>query len=93
MTDIPISKAVLAFNLDDEGLPIDVSVLRLFDRRDGDYMLTFGACASDWQNRQDGHLELLYELLWHLITEFSFSGDQLHNALIVIPEYRQRHCR
>jgi hypothetical protein len=89
--DISISIAVLAFNLAEDGSPIDLKVLKLFDRPEGEFTLTYGAVETRWKDHRGDHLPLLYELVGRLMMEFDFSKEQLQRSLSVIPEFRLAH--
>lgn len=91
--DVPIAEAVIAFNLDQDGSPMDLQVLKLFDARDPEFTQTFGAVETRWQNHKRDHLSLLYELIGRLMMEFNFSTAQLQRSLSVIPEFRAAHGR
>lgn len=89
--DISISKAVIAFNLDNDGSPTDLQVLELFDPRFREFTLTYGAVETRWQHHKRDRLPMLFELIGRLMMEFDFSKAQLQRSLSVIPELREAY--
>lgn len=95
--DIPLMEAMLCYNTigtrdPDEGW---VKVIKHPARLNGHiwedepYLMTVGACFSYWRKRDDigRKLQLMIEV-WHAVAFYGVPPDELHNALLVIPEYR-----
>lgn len=87
MTDIPLLNAMLCWT-SGEG----VEVVRHPDRigRSDAYRSSVGACfVQDWPKKDDKgrRLQLMIDA-WHVSAFYDIPAEQVHEALLVIPEYR-----
>lgn len=86
MSDIEIENAMLVWTRGEK-----VAVVRHPDRAglsDG-YQSSVGACFMNWRGlgTQGQKLQLMIDA-WHIAAFYDIPADQVHEALLVIPEYR-----
>lgn len=96
MTDIPISKAVLCFNTaatkedSEDWCAIATRPVRMpHPGALGHYLMTVGAVFSAWHDMtlKEQKLQLMIEL-WHAAAFHGVPVAEIHEAALVIPEYR-----
>ena len=93
--DIPLRSAMIAWNRLDEtqGTPGAVMIIPWPDSKGYcDFFkltMTCGACMSDWRNipKHKALLQLFIEA-WYIVCRDGVSPKDMHEALMVIPEYR-----
>ncbi len=89
--DIPIADAMLCWNSGFNGDTPGCIVVRHPDYNDAseDYSSTVGACSAGWRKRdtRGQQLQLMVEA-WHIAAFYAVPIEQVHQALLVIPEYR-----
>ncbi len=89
MSDVPIARALILF---DTGLNGSAprAVVRPLGHSDYDrYERQSGACFAAWRQKdtQDLQLRLMIEA-WHMTAFYAVPAQMVHEALLVIPEYR-----
>lgn len=90
MTDIALSEAVLLYN-SGLGGEAPAFVVRPIGHHDYDrYQYKVGACFRAWQEEDDlARLKLrLWIDVWHATAFYGVPVEMVHEALLVIPEYR-----
>jgi hypothetical protein len=89
--DVPIADAMLCWNSGLHGETPGCIVVRHPDYNDAseDYSSSVGACFADWRGRdtRGQQLQLIIEA-WHIAAFYAVPIEQVHQALLVIPEYR-----
>ena len=96
MTDIPIAHAMLVWAPRDEELnPKErkrVQVVHHPDRYNaqGSLRCSSGACWAYWRDMstKERKLKLLIDA-WHIVLQAGLPPKDVHNALLVVPEYRE----
>ncbi len=86
MRDIPINDAMLCWTRG-EGVKV---VLHPDTRGESDaYRSSVGACFGDWRkkDRTGQRLQLMIDA-WHIAAFYEIPAERVHQALLVIPEYR-----
>lgn len=84
--DIPISEAMLCWST---GGPVRVVEHPDYHGRSDAYEKTAGACYAYWRNLSPERMQL--QLLidaWHIAAFYQVPVRDVHEALLVIPEYR-----
>lgn len=86
MQDIPINDAMLCWTRGDS-----VKVVLHPDKRgeSGAYRSSVGACFTDWRKKdlRGQKLQLMIDA-WHVTAFSDIPSERVHEALLVIPEYR-----
>lgn len=89
--DIPLAEAMLCWNHGFQGATPSCIVVRHPDYNDAsaDYQSSVGACFADWRTKdaKGQKLQLMIEA-WHIAAFYAVPIAQVHQALLVIPEYR-----
>ena len=86
MPDIPLNDAMLCWN---RGKDMKV-VLHPDSRGESDpYQSSVGACYANWREKdaRGQKLQLVIDA-WHVVAFYDVSPQLVHEALLVIPEYR-----
>lgn len=90
MTDIPLASALLLYNSNFGGKDPAFAV-RPIGHRDYDrFEFKVGACFTTWRQETDSaklKLRLLVDV-WHAVAFYGVPVEMAHEALLVIPEYR-----
>ncbi|HVJ03826.1 MAG TPA: hypothetical protein VM662_16735 [Sphingomonas sp.] len=93
MADIPLASAQIIWTLSsEEALPGDppVKVVGIPGDDDSRYLSSWGACNQDFNDASnDRKLALLLSKFVDLTINDGIAPQDVHNALMVIPEYRQ----
>lgn len=84
--DIPLSDAMLVWTRGER-----VAVVRHpdYDGASDDFQSSVGACFSNWRAKDERsrRLQLMIDA-WHIAAFYEIAASQVHDALLVIPEYR-----
>jgi hypothetical protein len=95
MRNIPLENSVIAAQLDASGLAIKVKVFAHLDReisRDiTEWDLTWGACDSRWDELPAERIDMLHEILRHLVVSHGATRRMVDDAAMDVPEYRRLH--
>lgn len=89
MSDVPIGRALILFDTGLNGGAPRV-VVRPLGHSDYDrYERQSGACFASWRGKdtQELQLRLMIEA-WHMTAFYAVPVEMVHEALLVIPEYR-----
>lgn len=92
MTDIPLANAMLLYDSPVRNREPAFVVRPLGHDDYRHYHFKIGACFSDWKEiaAEDSN-KLLAEAmieLWHISTFFGVPNQMIHEAMLVVPEYR-----
>src|SRR5687768_12457788 len=89
--DIPLAEAQLIWNY--EGKKADMPAARVMGiggKDDNDYISSWGACNGDFADADDEtKLLMLFRQFHWLVLSGEVKPKALHEALLVIPEYRK----
>lgn len=89
--DIPLANAMLCWNHGLRGATPDCKVVRHPDTvgASDPYQSSVGACFMDWRKKDatGQKLQLMIDA-WHVATFYNVPISMVHEALLVIPEYR-----
>lgn len=89
--DVPIREAMLCWNHGLRGATPGCLVVRHPDRQgeSDDYSSSVGACFMDWREKDTSgqKLQLMIDA-WHVAAFYRVPVEMVHQALLVIPEYR-----
>lgn len=95
MRNIPLEHSVIAARLDASGLAIKVKVFAHLDHeisRDvTEWDLTWGACDSRWDEFPAERIQMLHEILRHLVVSHGATHRMVDDAAMDVPEYRLLH--
>lgn len=86
--DIPLRELQLLWQPDDKSLP-PVKAMGINDKDDRNYSSSWGACNLEFNETDDaGRIhQLLANFAWMTVMD-GVSPQALHDALVVVPEYR-----
>lgn len=88
--DVPLAEATILWDSLEEGVSPPVKVLGSQDADDRRYSASRGACDGDWTIGSDVfRLLRLFALVQHMTLVEKIDPRAVHDALIVIPEYRR----
>ena len=97
MRSIPLEHSIIAAQLDASGLAIRVKVFTRLDceisRDVTEWDLTWGACESRWEELPEDRMDMLHEILCHLVVGHGATHRMVNDAAMDVPEYRQLHSR
>ncbi len=89
--NIPLANAMLCWNNGFHGATPSVAVVRWPDETGASdpYQSSVGACFGDFRNK-DGRGQKLQLMIdaWHVSAFYDVPIEMVHQALLVIPEYR-----
>lgn len=86
MADIPLNDAMLCWTL---GEGVEVVLHPDEVGASGKWRSSVGACFMNWREKpeQGQRLQLMIDA-WHVAAFYDVPAEQVHEALLVIPEYR-----
>lgn len=88
--DVPISKALILYTPPRNDLPAAFAIRPLGHPDYDKFAFKVGACFRTWQEDADPErlkLRLLIDV-WHAVAFYDIPPKLAHEALLVIPEYR-----
>ncbi|MES3043736.1 hypothetical protein [Sphingomonas faeni] len=89
MNNIPLGKMVIVWNLMDGKSGPPLKVVDSNDKEDEDYISSWGACNSEFsQASNEKKLRMLLTENINLTVNEGIPPTTVHEALMVIPEYR-----
>jgi hypothetical protein len=92
MTDIPLNDAMLCYDSAlNGGSPRAMIVLHPDERGLSDrFTYSVGACFTNWRDKppMGQKLQLLIDA-WHACAFYGVPAEELHKAMLAIPEYRE----
>lgn len=87
--DVPLEKAMLVWINRQPGAGAMVVAHPDRDDAGGDFIRSAGACTSDWRDMTEGErLGNLLAWAWQAVVRDKVDLIAMHNALVVIPEFR-----
>lgn len=88
MQDVPLSKAQIIWDADDNALPI-AKVIAIPSDDDRRYRCSWGACNADFKALNDvERVNALFRQFAHMVANYGVDGYKLHEVFMAIPEYR-----
>lgn len=94
--DVPLQNAMIIWNGTrdcEENYPLGVAVVPHPERRESEkWNLLNSCCASfcEWKTwTTSQQLLQLYVEAWHIVCRDGITPEMMHNALMVVPEYRE----
>lgn len=92
--DIPLKNAMILWNLLPPLGDGKVKVVWHMKEDDEGFQKSWGACCAGWTEGGRERTELLLlQLLWEIAVDDELDVKEIHNAMRVIPEYRDMMIR